>query len=305
MAAEAARFKDLRLRLASALILLAVVIGSLVVGAGAFTALCLLLALLASWEWIGLTDPPDRYAPRWRFRGDVAALALVSGIGPLLVLAVGMEAIQAGGAPWQALLWAWVAATLFFMARRRLGLGHHLTDASDRLASHPLVTSSGLVMIWGATVIIIALRGVPDHGLGLVLMLFFTVWATDSGAYLFGRAIGGPRLWPQVSPNKTWAGVFGGLLAGTVTGIVVSGMIVSGTVTGGSGEAVHALISPWVVIILSLATQFGDLGESALKRLYGAKDAGDLIPGHGGALDRIDGLILAAWVLAILSALHV
>jgi phosphatidate cytidylyltransferase len=304
VAPKAARFKDLRLRLASALVLLVVVIGSLVVGAWAFTALCLLVALLAGWEWIGLTDPPDPCAWRWQFWGDAAALALVSGVGPLLVLTLGAEAIQTGGAPWQSLLWAWVVATLFFIVRRVLGFGQRVTNPSGRLASHPFVTASGLLLIWGATVIIIALREVSDHGFALVLVLFFTVWATDSGAYLFGRAIGGPRLWPQVSPNKTWAGVFGGLLAGTVTGVVVSGLLVFGTVSSGRAAG-PMLISPWVIIILSFATQLGDLGESALKRLYGAKDAGDLIPGHGGALDRIDGLIVAAWVLAILSALHV
>ena len=111
-------------------------------------------------------------------------------------------------------------------------------------------------------------------------VLFAIVWCSDIGAYAVGRLVGGPRLAPSVSPGKTWSGAVGGLVAANIAAVVVSGQP-----------------SAWTVAtVLGIASQLGDLGESAVKRHYRVKDSGQLIPGHGGLLDRLDGLMAAAVV---------
>jgi phosphatidate cytidylyltransferase len=127
------------------------------------------------------------------------------------------------------------------------------------------------------------LRRDPSLGFAAILFLFAVVWATDIAAYFAGRAVGGPKLWPAVSPNKTWSGAIGGVIGALVAGLAV--LKVAG-VPVGVGLAIVALG-------LSVASQAGDLLESAFKRHFGAKDAGHLIPGHGGAMDRLDGFLTA------------
>jgi phosphatidate cytidylyltransferase len=121
-------------------------------------------------------------------------------------------------------------------------------------------------------------------GLIAILFLFAIVWATDIVAYFAGRAIGGPKLWPAVSPKKTWSGAVGGTIGGVALGLIL--IKVSGLV-----------IAPMLVLVafgLSVASQAGDLLESAVKRHFDAKDASQLIPGHGGLMDRLDGFLTAA-----------
>jgi phosphatidate cytidylyltransferase len=140
----------------------------------------------------------------------------------------------------------------------------------------------------------LALRLSPDYGLAAVLFLFAVVWATDTGAYFAGRLIGGPKLWPAVSPKKTWAGAAGGLVAAVLAGLAVAAL---------AGLPVApALIL--VAIVLSLVGQAGDLAESSLKRLFGVKDSGNIIPGHGGLMDRVDGLIFASVAAAAIGWMH-
>jgi phosphatidate cytidylyltransferase len=127
------------------------------------------------------------------------------------------------------------------------------------------------------------LRRDPALGFVAILFLFAVVWTTDIAAYFAGRAIGGPKLWPAVSPNKTWSGAIGGALGGIVAALAVVKF---------AGLAVAPLLV-LVALGLSIASQAGDLLESALKRRFGAKDAGQLIPGHGGAMDRLDGFLTA------------
>lgn len=128
------------------------------------------------------------------------------------------------------------------------------------------------------------LRGDAEHGRLTLLWLFAVVWATDIGAYAAGRAIGGPKLAPSVSPNKTWAGLLGGMTAAAAVGWSTS------DITGlGHPGAVAASSAA-----LGAVAQVGDLFESGIKRHFGVKDASRLIPGHGGLFDRVDGLLAAA-----------
>ena len=131
-----------------------------------------------------------------------------------------------------------------------------------------------------------------DATLGFIAMIFLfaAVWATDVAAYFAGRLIGGAKLCPAISPNKTWSGALAGALAGTVAGVAVA-------VFGGINPIAPIVI---VSLLLSVAAQLGDLFESALKRHFGVKDASHAIPGHGGLMDRLDGFIAAALAAALI-----
>jgi phosphatidate cytidylyltransferase len=128
------------------------------------------------------------------------------------------------------------------------------------------------------------LRRDPTLGFTAMLFVFAIVWVTDIAAYFAGRAIGGPKLWPAVSPKKTWSGAIGGTLGGVAAGLLVVKL---------AGLVVAPMLVP-VALGLSVVAQMGDLLESAVKRHFGAKDAGHLIPGHGGLMDRLDGFLTAA-----------
>ncbi|CAO3422105.1 phosphatidate cytidylyltransferase [Azospirillum endophyticum] len=136
------------------------------------------------------------------------------------------------------------------------------------------------------------LRDLPEVGLSLFLFVLIAIWATDIGAYAAGRSIGGPKLAPRISPKKTWAGLIGGMTSSALFGWLVA------LAFGASRPDVALIVGAAVAVV----GQAGDLFESALKRRYNVKDSGQLIPGHGGILDRIDGLLAAAPVLALFHA---
>jgi phosphatidate cytidylyltransferase len=140
-----------------------------------------------------------------------------------------------------------------------------------------------LALIW--------IRVLPDGGLATLLWVLALVWATDTGAYVAGRGIGGPKLAPTISPHKTWAGLFGGVLAAAFVGLAAALWAASASI-------------PKVVLVsagLALVEQVGDLFESGVKRHFGVKDSSNLIPGHGGVLDRVDGLLAVSLAVAALS----
>jgi phosphatidate cytidylyltransferase len=128
-----------------------------------------------------------------------------------------------------------------------------------------------------------ALRATPDHGLWLVLTLFAAVWGCDTGALICGKLIGGPKLVPKLSPNKTWAGLVGGSVSASVAAAAV--LVILGA------EAWRGALFGLIIAFIS---QGGDMFESWVKRRVGRKDSGHLIPGHGGVLDRIDSILFAA-----------
>ncbi len=145
----------------------------------------------------------------------------------------------------------------------------------------------GIVYTAGMPLALQALRAWPGEGWALALGSMLIVWASDSGAYFAGRALGGPLIAPQDSPNKTWSGAAGGALAAIAAGAAFAALI-------------NASIPAWTLwgFFITLAAQGGDMFESQIKRRYGVKDASGLVPGHGGVLDRVDGLG-AACVAAI------
>lgn len=149
----------------------------------------------------------------------------------------------------------------------------------------------GVLYIGWPAVLMIWLRdGTGAVGFYWVTLTFVVTWAADIAAFLVGSAVGGPKLWPRFSPNKTWSGFIAGLVAATVAGALMAALPESG--------APGMIWSAALGLAGGVAAMAGDLWESALKRRFGVKDAGDLIPGHGGLLDRVDGLMFAIVVIA-------
>ena len=156
------------------------------------------------------------------------------------------------------------------------------------LSERPADTAYGVVYIAPAAIALFWMRNMP-HGISWTIMLFAVTWAADIFAFAVGSAVKGPKLWPRFSPNKTWSGFFGGLVGAMVTAMLVSRF---------TDAKLTFLAAALVGVAGGLATMAGDLWESMLKRRFGVKDSGDLIPGHGGLLDRVDGLMFAVVVVA-------
>jgi phosphatidate cytidylyltransferase len=155
-------------------------------------------------------------------------------------------------------------------------------------------TAAGFGYAAMAQVASVLVRFDPEVGFVALVFVLLIVWVTDIGGYVAGRGIGGPKLWPRVSPKKTWAGAISGFLASLV--------VAAGFVVFDSNKANPALMlkmGPLLLLaaVLSIASQLGDLFESAVKRRFGVKDSSHIIPGHGGLMDRLDGFV-AAVVLA-------
>jgi phosphatidate cytidylyltransferase len=154
-------------------------------------------------------------------------------------------------------------------------------------------TAAGYVYAAAAEIASVVVRLDQAYGFLALILILLVVWVTDIGGYFAGRGIGGPKLWPRVSPKKTWAGAIGGFAASLV--------VASGFAVLGLGKTVPMLL---VGAALSVVSQLGDLFESAVKRRFGVKDSSHLIPGHGGLMDRLDGLVAAIVVAAIFGLLR-
>jgi len=140
---------------------------------------------------------------------------------------------------------------------------------------------------------LLSLRANPVYGQEILFWLLSVVWAADTGAYTFGRLIGGWKLAPIISPNKTWAGLTGGISLAAITGVLIALLL----------DLEITLILFGLSALVGALSQAGDLAESWFKRYFKVKDSGSLIPGHGGLLDRVDGLLVAAIVVAIINYL--
>lgn len=266
-AARAKRWGDLRKRALSAMVLGPAAVACIWLGAEAFAGMMALAVALLAWEWVHMCGRRVRVLP---------GMAV-----PLAVLAAGALAV-ADHVRWSLALLALGFCVAWWFAR---SMAETLTQPAFRLAL-------GVLYIGLAGIALIELRHDNEAGRYNVLFLFLVVWASDIGAYMAGRAIGGPKLWPAVSPNKTWSGAAGGLLAAILVGL--------GTAMAFTPDA-SAVAVVAVAVLLGVASQSGDLLESAIKRHFDVKDSSRLIPGHGGLLDRLDGVLAAAPVAALLS----
>jgi phosphatidate cytidylyltransferase len=150
----------------------------------------------------------------------------------------------------------------------------------------------GLPYLGLGTVALVWLRQPTMSGTANVIGLLLIVWASDIGAYVVGRAVGGPRMAPAISPGKTWSGAAGGLVAAAATGLAAATIV---------GDTVLSWRPFGYAVFIGVISQIGDLFESQLKRHFGVKDSGKVIPGHGGLLDRLDAVLTAAPAAALLA----
>jgi phosphatidate cytidylyltransferase len=271
VAAETTAARNLRRRIASALVLAPVAIAAAYVGGWLFFCLCAVAAGLILWEWT------------WLVARAADLRILLPGSAALLAAMALTKQSQAGAAISMIVIGAMLAGGAVAAWPRRYP------------AANPATWAAAGVLYAGVALLgPVLLRGDPEWGFAALLFLFATVWATDICAYLVGRAIGGPLLWPALSPHKTWAGAIGGLVGG----------VAAGTLVAYASVGIKPAVAGVLALILSVVTQSGDLLESAIKRRFGVKDAGRLIPGHGGVMDRLDGFLAAALAAALIGSVH-
>jgi phosphatidate cytidylyltransferase len=253
--------RNLVMRAIAALVLAPLAIVLAYAGGVLWTALVTLTSVGLFIEWLTIVGLVRRV-------GVVVAGTAALAVAGLCLMAVRIDAAVA------ALAIGFVVTSLVASERRGWAAGGFLYAAAAELCSV-------LVRLDGA------------EGFAALMFVLLVVWATDIGGYFAGRGIGGPKLWPRVSPKKTWAGAVGGFGA--------SLLVAAGFVAFLSGKAAALLL---LAAVLSVVSQLGDLFESAVKRRFGVKDSSQIIPGHGGLLDRLDGFIAAIVLAAVLGILR-
>lgn len=250
---------NLQQRVISAIILAAIVLALTWVGGMPFRLLAAAIGALVFYEWTTMSDAAAKDRPLWMAAWILVALALAAlvwgGFGDWILVASGGVSI---------------AIILFGVMRGQGGL-----------------TGRGMLYALLPAIALAGLRGDSMPGLWAIIYLFAVVWATDIFAYFVGRAVGGPKLAPSISPGKTWSGAIGGAVFALLAAVAVA---------FAHGSASPVLLAA-IALPLSAISQIGDLYESRFKRRFGAKDSSNLIPGHGGVMDRVDGLVAAAVAL--------
>jgi phosphatidate cytidylyltransferase len=250
--------RNLGLRILSAIVLAPLAISAAYVGHWPFALFWTLAALAVLWEWIKLVAGPGHVV---MFSTCAAAIAVAAvgemrhhPVAALLIVGLGM-----------------LATFIFAPQARRLWIAAGVAYAGAMLLA-PLY-----------------LRSDPSYGVQALLLLFAVVWTTDVFGYFAGRAIGGPKLCPAISPKKTWSGAIVGTIGAMLAAVAM--VHVFAALQFGTFQPVA-----WAAIglVLSIVAQGGDLLESWIKRRFGAKDASQIIPGHGGVMDRLDGFWAAA-----------
>ncbi|MCF3935631.1 phosphatidate cytidylyltransferase [Acuticoccus sp. M5D2P5] len=256
--------RELRLRLLSAVILIPIVLFLTWYDEITFGVLVLVAGLLVLHEWMRMIGA-----------GGLTVLRAVAfiGIGAVAVATLVQSVVFALGT----LLLATIAAMA--VASR------HRFDIAVRWVT------VGMLYCGIAVIAPIELRK-GDDGFGAVIFVLLIAWATDIFAFFVGRKIGGPRLWRRVSPSKTWSGALGGLVAGVLFGALVAAFL----------NVPLGIATILAAALIAAAAEGGDLLESAAKRRFAIKDAGSLIPGHGGVMDRVDGVIAAVFVTVLLGS---
>ena len=264
-AAPAAKWGDLGVRALSAAVLIPAVIADVWVGGIWFNLFVALLGVLMAHEWTVICH-----------RGNSPQFALHAAgamCGALLPLEAGMSATI-------------IAIALLWLLSGVLAYASEPGGARWRYLGVPYVSLPAVALV--------LLRNDPAHGMQAIVWVMIIVWSADTLAYFAGRIIGGPKLAPLLSPKKTWAGL-GGAIAGSAAASAIFAVTT-------------AMPGPLTLVVLAgslaIVEQAGDLFKSAMKRRYGVKDSGQLIPGHGGIIDRVDGLVAVAVVAAIIGLLR-
>lgn len=261
-------------RLLTALALVPLVVaGILYLDTGVFAAALGVIVLLGAYEMARLANLHSRFAQA----GFVLAVALAQWLAWRY-----LQPAQVAYLQWIMAIW-WMLMTIVLVGRR--------SELPRVHGSRPAILVLGALVLVTAWASIAALHASEARGPVLVLFLFVLIWVADSGAYFAGRAFGRRKLSPFVSPGKTWAGA-----VGAAVGAVISALFLVAAAAAG-GASLPGLIA--LSILVTAVSIGGDLWESRLKREAGVKDSGNLLPGHGGVLDRIDSLLAAAPVFAL------
>jgi phosphatidate cytidylyltransferase len=258
--------KDLPLRVVSALVLAPVAIGIAYLGGWIFAVFWGIAAVVVMWEWTTLVAGPGRRA------------VLMTGI-VAVALSVALAASSTGASDALRDLRFAAAAIVLVMGMLALAAIAPRERASWFAAGVPYAGAMALAPI--------VLRSDAEFGFLAMIFVFAVVWATDIAAYFVGRSLGGPKLAPSISPGKTQSGAIGGIAGGVLAGIALAAYAGLGNLP----------LLALVALLLSVVSQVGDLFESWIKRRHGVKDSGNIIPGHGGVMDRVDGLVAAAFAL--------
>ena len=262
-ASKDSNWSDLTQRLVSALVLAAIVLTITWSGPLPFALLVAFGAAILCWEWAKMVRGTDF--------DELLVIHIIAVLASCGLVVLGYYSV----------------ALLVLL----IGPAAKFVFASDRNAKNLAISLLGVPYIGLPVIAMIWLRGDPNYGFYAIIYLFITVWTVDIFAYISGRSFGGPKFAPRISPKKTWSGFIGGVSAGAIAGALF------GAYTGHTSLLAIGFVS----LVIGVVSQIGDLFESAFKRHFDIKDASNLIPGHGGLFDRVDGLMFGALVAAIIA----